>query len=414
MNSVHEKCSGVEMVASEGYEQETGLETVVLGDHERISLPLGNFVRLAQVRGRPNKEQPRLVESIRARGLLNQINVIRMDTSTLEEYIELVNGIWHGDASLDQYEHQRHADGNFYVIFGGHSRIEAVNTLQEQNDTTNYVIVANVHHADSLDEVMTLQVEDNIHSAPSKEEEAVMIVEMFEYGRREKWWNGKAGFRRTMDEKNGKKIGRRVLDDALDFAELPLEARQAVFSKIIPYSAGVQLGRDSETIKAYAHIKPELFGIQPGSQDEPSEEAFAGMSRGDRDYRAAVLFLVNSIYTKKLNGPAALRFIEGQINLMKGALCPPEKPAATQTQMFMQSPEEQGRQRLEGLKKKIKGAEADAKYFSIHAVRELIQLNSLLDGETDFSELQEEYNRRLRLFGGIAVSGLEVTAAAAD
>lgn len=253
------------------YEQVASAERrVVFGEHPLVELPVDQLVRLPQVRSGLNPELPELKASIQAHGLLNPIDVVRMDQSELETYIKFVNRTWRTDVSPEAYEQQRQPDGSFYLVIAGHSRAEAIYQLQQNDEAgRGYCLIAKVHSATTPEEIIELQLSENIHSKPPQERRAMAIVETYRYGLENGMWSNKAEFLRQ----SGGKFGRRVLDEAIGFSQLPPEARDFVFSGHLSYSAAVSLGIASDTLMDYVRTR---LGYQDTVPVRAGEEFVTG------------------------------------------------------------------------------------------------------------------------------------------
>ena len=101
-------------------------ELLIFGEHEQRPFPVDELVVLPQVRSGLNPDLRDIKESIRANGLLNPIDVARMDEFQLYEYVEFVNHLWGTSIDPGQYESLRGEDCFLYMVLAGHTRTEAI------------------------------------------------------------------------------------------------------------------------------------------------------------------------------------------------------------------------------------------------------------------------------------------------
>jgi hypothetical protein len=375
MNAAYERVASVE-------------QRVVFGEHPLVELPIDQLVRLPQVRSGLNPELPELKSSIQAHGLLNPIDVAQMDQAELETYIDFVNRTWRTNVSLEAYEGQRQADGSFYLVIAGHSRAEAIFQLQQDDEAgREYGLVAKVHAATTPEEIIELQLSENIHSKPPQERRAMAIVETYRYGLENGMWSNKAEFLRQ----SGGKFGRRVLDEAIGFSQLPPEARDFVFSGHLTYSAAVSLGTASDTLMEYVETR---LGYDEAIPEGANEEF-------DRAYREEVALLIARIFNGGMSGSQAKKFIEGQVAHKKeiiGQLA----GSAAQPELFLIPAEEQARAYRRQLDKELRQAIMEMERLSIDSVVAVTRLHARLVGEEPLADLEKEREERKRQFGRAA------------
>ena len=374
------------------YEHAPAAERKVFGEHQLVELPVGQLVRLPQVRSGLNPELPELKASIRAHGLLNAIDVARMDQAELGTYIDFVNRTWRTDVSLDDYQAQLQPDGRFYLVIAGHSRAEAISQLQqEEGDGCEYGIVAKVHSASTPEEIIELQLSENIHSKPPQERRAMAIVETWQYGLENGMWRSKAEFLRQ----SGGKFSRRVLDEAIGFSQLPPEARDFVFSGNFSYSAAVALGLASDTLMEYVGMRLGYDdGVPEGAADEFGQA-----------YREEVALLIARVFNAGLNGPAAKKLIEGQAAHMK-ELLDKANGRTVQPALLLIPAEEQAQAYRRKLSQELTSAMREMERLSIDSVTVVTRLQAQLVGESALTGLREEYRARDLHFGRVAAQQL--------
>lgn len=291
-------------------------ELLVFGEYEQRPLPVDELVVLPQVRSGLNPDLRDIKESIRANGLLNPIDVARMDEFQLYEYIEFVNHLWNTSIDATQYEPLRHDDGFFYMVIAGHTRTEAIRQLQDEDETNRrYALMTKIHKITDPEEIISLQLDENLHSKPAQERQAMAIVEAYEYGRLHNKWASPAEFSKL----NRGKFSRKILSEALGFARLPSEARDFVFSGGLSYNAAVELGKASE---AFMDSAAAQFGLGP--EEIPTAEVLSDL---DEAYRLQLARHISHIQAEGLNSTAAKKYIQGQ------ALLAQEKSAKLRGEM---------------------------------------------------------------------------------
>lgn len=372
-------------------ERAPSIERKVFGEYETVTLPASNFVRLPQVRSGINPDLPQLKDSIRHRGLLNPIDVARMDEAEFNAYISFVNRTWKTDVSAVDYAYQQQPDGRYYVVVAGHTRAEAIYQLEEEDEAGyEYSIVAKVHPISSPDEIISLQLDENIHTKPSQERRAISIVETYQYGLEMGSWTNKAEFLRQAQGK----FSRQTLNDAMGFAQLPSEARDFVFSGRLSYNAAVALGRASDTILEYV-------ATRLGYDDVPAEVTV----EFETAYRQRIGLMIAGIANGSLNGTAAKKYIEGQTNVMAAHIYKQRNPDSEDTlfDFELASPEEQRADYLRQLDREYNAALREMGQRSVDAVSDAIRLHRRLKGGEEDSRLEVERQKRTALLAGQAI-----------
>lgn len=372
-------------------EQAPQPERKVFGEYQTVELPVASYVRLPQVRSGMNPDLPDLKASIKTRGLINQIDVAHMSEAQLAVYIDFVNRTWQTSVSLDDYGMQRQFDDSYYVVVAGHSRTEAVLQLQEEDEAGfEYALFAKVHDVSTPEEIIGLQLDENIHSKPAQEQRAIAIVEAYRYGFENGLWANKADFLR---QSKGK-FSRRTLDEAMGFAELPPEARDFVFSGKLSYNAAVALGAATGTIMDYTAMKLGL------------DQAIADTSAADFElsYRHEVALLIAKLTNRKLNGPAAKKFIAGQVSSMQAVIVSGQ--AGGEDGVFdleMVSAREQADAYRRQLERDYRMALMEMRERSVESVHDVLVLHRRLVGGEGSGDLEREARHRRRQLGGRAL-----------
>lgn len=367
-------------------------ERKVFGEYQTVELPVDSYVRLPQVRSKLNPELGNIKDSIRVRGLINQIDVAKMSRPQLETYINFVNETWQTVVSIDDYDMQQQPDGYYYVVVAGHTRTEAVSQLQAEDEAGyEYAMIAKVHDVATPEEIITLQLDENLHSQPAQEQQAIAIVETYRFGLASGAWANKTEF---MQRSKGK-FSKKALNDAIGFARLPLEGRDFVFSGEINYSAGVALGRATETVLDHLALK---LGLDFSSDDETAK-----LPALDKAYRETIGIHVAHIRNHKLNGPAAKKYILGQVNVMKEEINKLRGLEADDGALFdydMISAAEAERKRfLAELERRHREALIEMRSSSVEKVERVIALHKRLVGQEGVDDLEIEREHRRQAVG---------------
>lgn len=265
---------------------------IVYGDYETVKLPTQAYVKMSQVRSERSRVGDELKESIlnSGLGLISQIHVARMTPEDLATYVGFVNRVWKSETDFDQFAHQKQADGYFYLIVDGHSRHQAIEELEDEGKRPPGLIVSNVHKVNSPEEIIQLQMHANIHSAPPRERRAIAIVESYEWGLETGKWTSQSDYIKKHND-----VSASVLSEALAFTNLPKEIRNCVFTKQIPYAAGVALGAAAPDFRRDIIRKTGLDGDLTEEEAESLEETV----------KTYLMVEVNRIITSRLNSTAA-------------------------------------------------------------------------------------------------------------
>lgn len=311
----------------------SSVERKVFGMYETIAVPVNDLVRLPQVRSGSNPDLPDLKESIKTNGLLNPIDIAVMDEATLQEYIDFINELWGKNVQLDDYSDLRQPDGTYYLVIAGHTRAEAISQLQIEDQTDcQYDVMCKIHSANDPYTIISLQLDENIHSKPSPERRAIAIVEAWQYGLRKGSWKNKAEFLRLA----GKKFNAKNVSDAIAFSQLPQEVRDFVFEGNASYASSVELGKSVETVKDYVNMK--LSVTKP-------EDDVDGLV--ENAYKMRLGAIIQYVFSRGLGVGASINYIKSQVAAMEQAL----GRAVSQPEMGLFSQAEQYRMGYEDIKK---------------------------------------------------------------
>lgn len=289
---------------------------VAFGDYERHVMPVDQYVMLPQVRAGLNPSFDIIKESIREVGILNRVDVARVSEEALVEYLELVNRIWGTSVAFDDYAHLQQPDGMFYLVIAGHTRTEALRQLMQEDRSSDnpsanpYDMAVDIHAVSTPMDIIKLQMHENSYSAPPPERRAQGLVEAYYLGlRTDENPNGLWRNMKEFSEVNG--ISASILSEALNFAKLPSEAIDFVYSGKLSFKAAVELGKGCEVIEAHERMKVR-FGIEDGDQVDDKD--------ADEAYKLKIAEIITLIFAKGLGVAASQKHIKGQVDLMKQQL----------------------------------------------------------------------------------------------
>lgn len=216
---------------------------MIYGQYEYMIIDPDKLVVLPQVRKIKNAKIDEIVDSIEDRGLINPLDVAKLSYEELKNHIKFLNQLWKKNTNIDDFK----PIGDFYyVVIAGHTRLEAIKKISKQKKRKVEVAVK-IHKVKTSEEILAIQLDENIYSEPKLEERAIAIIETYRLG----IINGKWHDKKEFIKQNQNRFSRRVLSDALVFADLPIEIQEYVFSRNIPFAVGVELGRIYPLIKKY-------------------------------------------------------------------------------------------------------------------------------------------------------------------
>lgn len=370
-------------------------EIKIFGEYDQRPIPVQQLVVMPQVRSGMNPDLRDIKESIRSNGLLNPIDVAVMDEFQLTDYIEFVNDLWGTEVSMLDFEGKQDENGFYHLVVAGHTRTEAIMQLEREDEFgQTYAVMAKIHKVSDPSEIISLQLDENLHSKPAQERQAMAIVEAYEYGKRHDRWATPAEFARL----NKDKFSRKVLKEALGFARLPDRARDFVFSGTLSYNAAVELGKSAETILDNIAAN---FGLTV--EDAVPTEAEAAFQEA---YHTQVGLFISHIQGEGLNSTAAKKYLQGQVLLLQ------EKSAKLRGEldqdeslfdMSMISADEQRSAYLDGLRRELwMNHQKIARLAG--GGDDILRMHSAL-AKLDTKEAQETYQRSVkRLIGAVATS----------
>lgn len=266
------------------------------GHFETTLLFTDEFIKLSQVRPGKNPILEDLKNSIEKVGLLNAIDVARMDAALLEEYIEFTNMVWGSERSMDDVR-PFGVDGYYHPLVAGHSRHQAVEELEQEGRLEQRPILTKVHPVKTIEDILDLQLGENLHSVPSMERRALAAVEHFTFGvMKGKWTDQDDYYAQHPDLEHDKSL----LEDGLVISQLPPNLQDYVFKKKIAFATGIELAKTGRILRRYIEHKA---GAKFSEMDETI------IAKSEQLYHRRLNLLASKIANKRLNASAAKKVL---------------------------------------------------------------------------------------------------------
>ncbi len=226
-------------------------DVVVFGEHHLRDVPLANLITLSQTRPGQNPEHEHLKESIDRTGLLNNPDAVYVDPVALQAYIDFVNRTWGSSHVIEDYEPD--SEGMYTLIIAGHSRVNAIREIARTKgyEGIRVEIKCKIHPIERPEEIISIQMDENLHNTPPPERNAIAIVEAYLYGVEQGHWASRAEF----IESTGGKVSRYTLKNALHFLDLPKEFREIVLCGGISYLSAIELARNCPAYRDFVSAK---------------------------------------------------------------------------------------------------------------------------------------------------------------
>lgn len=265
------------------------------------------FIKLNQVRPGKNPVLEDLKNSIEKIGMLNGIDVARMDEALLEEYIEFTNMVWGSDRSMDDVR-SLGVDGLYYPLVAGHTRHQAIEELEAEGRIEQRPILAKVHPVATIEDILDLQLGENLHSVPSMERRALAAVEHFTFGvMKGKWTDQDDYYAQHPDLEHDKSL----LEDGLVISQLPPNLQEYVFKKKIAFATGIELAKTGRVLRRHIEFKA---GAKFAVMDEDVNV------KSERLYHRRLNILASKIANKRLNAPAAKKVLMAERQRMNNEI----------------------------------------------------------------------------------------------
>lgn len=329
---------------------------MVYGKHENIEIDINKLVVLPQVRKQKNEKIDELVESIKQNGLINPIDIAIMDLEHFKSHIAFINGLWKTNVDFKTYPS---INGLYYVIIAGHTRYQAICQIDKEQNS-NSKIYAKVHNAKTSEEILSLQLDENIHTAPRIEERAIAIIECYYLGLQTGKWVTKKDF----IKENKSKFSPDVLNDALAFSNLPTKIQEHILNKNIYYQVGVELGKIDTLINDY-----EKKQLGKNYIEEELNEAIV----------CEYLIMLNEIQ-KKQSLKKAIDCIHGYKQMFEDSFKPKDELDQEQISWFNEGVERQSIEYLQRQKLQLNNLKKELSTSKINGMSELLTLITELTG----------------------------------
>ncbi|MGY4893221.1 MAG: hypothetical protein ACO1N2_00835 [Candidatus Saccharimonadota bacterium] len=306
------------MTENEGVAQAAHLQRIeaegtpeqVHGEFEPVRLYASQFIKLAQIRPGENGVLDELKDSIERRGkALNPIDCARLDAETLSEYIAFTNKVWGANKTIEDFAEQN-IDGYYYLVCAGHSRHEAITQLETEGRIPTYRMLGKVHPIESVQDILDIQYDENIHSKPPVERSSFVSVESYLWGLERGDWSSVQEFaeaRGLTRQKTG------MLVDGILFVHLPPTFREFVFKKKMSYTAGIELARTGEVLKE--SIAHKVLGASYDSVED--EELKAEI---DEQIMRELVIKTNTITRGRLNSTASVKLLKAWQQELRASL----------------------------------------------------------------------------------------------
>lgn len=367
----------------------------IFGDYEILKIPIDQLIILPQVRGKANPVQSELTKSIRSSGvLMNPVDIALFSPDQLSGHLEFINGIWKTNASLDDYGAPN--NGIYPVLIAGHSRVESIKAIQ--NETGQLKSVAGkLHDISSSAEFLSLQLAENTYGGINPERRAIAIVEMYQYGFDENankrdlnHWSSYADFVR----KNQGNISEEMLSDGMALTELSPSARDFIFAGKLYYGAGVEIGRNSKTIRQYV-----CHQLGEACNTDQIEKAY--------NYELAIMIghLVDSRLNAKGGLKKAISYIKNKVSYMNSVINPPTSDDFQMSiiNKILDAPNIQRNTYLESVKKEYRSTINRLKNQPIESVLEYLRLDAAMTGEDYTDDIVEIRKLQTKCIGNSAL-----------
>lgn len=223
------------------------MKEVTYGDTPTIKINLDSIIMLPQVRKTKNEKLEIIKESILEKSLINQVDIVLLTKEELDNHIDFLARVWEVKIEND---FKPLKDGKYPVLIAGHTRCEALKTIQKEKKVKVNLIVKS-HKLKSSEEILSFQLDENLHTEPNTEERAIALISLYKVGMELGKWSNKNEFIKAMVKNSNEKLSEKNIKDAVDFSNLPLLIQKHVFEKNIQFTLGVELGKMYYAIESY-------------------------------------------------------------------------------------------------------------------------------------------------------------------
>jgi hypothetical protein len=370
------------------------------GDFEIIKVPVDNLVILPQTRLRVNPVQSKLAESIRNEKLMNQVDIALLTPEQLENHLEFINSIWKTKATIADYEQPN--NGVYPVLIAGHSRVAAVKSI-ELNEGSPKSICVKIHNITTSAEFLNLQLIENTHADINPERRAIAIVEMYFYGYDKNAKSNDYDHWSSYDDFAKKNTGfsKEMISDGIAFAKLSPDTRDYVFAEKLYYGAGVELGKNADTIRDYA-----TFSLGETATEQEIDQAY------NYELERMINHLIDSRVNSKGGQKKALAYINEQVSYMKDVITPKnedDNSGQLQLNAFFNSPNEQRETYLRELDKRHRDILGQIKKRPVDFAIECLELDAALTGNDPTEDIREVRQAYMNHIGKHVIKALGIS-----
>jgi hypothetical protein len=237
----------------------------VWGAHDLEFVRLGDMRTIAQVRKERNPQFFNIAQSLmpeldgRNRNLQNLPDLVIIGADLFSRFVDFTNRLYGLEDSADNYPE---VDGVHHLVAAGHTRKAGMvfdETLLSElaaaegyaTDPDDSVVLVKAYRIQTPEDILDIQINENLHSKPSKEEEAEAMVGTYLWGKEIGKWHTAEEFVEVL----GDKFPVDMLMDVVAFSELCPEARQHLVEKKLKYAPAVILGRAVPAYREYLLFK---------------------------------------------------------------------------------------------------------------------------------------------------------------
>lgn len=252
----------------------------VWGVHDLEFVRLGDIITPTQVRKERNPQFFNIAQSLmpqldgRNRNLQNLLDMVFIGQELFERYIRFTNKIHGVD---DQASNYPSVNGEYQLLAAGYTRTSGMTydeimlseLAAQQGHTTNWqdsVVLVKAHKIKTPEDILDIQINENLHSKPSREEEAESMVGTYLWGKEIGKWNSAEAFVAALKDR----FPPDLLLDVVAFSNLCPKAREHIVQKKLKYVSGVHLGNAIPAFKEYILFKH--YNDTPYDELTPEEQ----------------------------------------------------------------------------------------------------------------------------------------------
>lgn len=336
---------------------------MVYGKYEYMEVDIHQLIALPQVRKEKNAKIDELVQSISQNGLINPIDIVIMNMEQFKRHIDFINGLWHLTIDFKAYPS---IENQYYVIVAGHTRYQAICQIEKEQNQNSKISVK-IHQAKTSEDILSLQLDENIHKEPRIEERAIAIIEYYNLGLQTGKWSTKNDF----IKENQHKFSRTILNDALAFSNNPPEIQSYILNGNAYYQVGVELGKIANLI-----IEHEKYQLDGNYTEEQLKRAIW--------YRYAIIL---SQIQKKKSVKKAIDYIQNYKRSLEDAFREKEELRQELLSWFQEGTDRQNLEYLKNQRQQMLTLKQELSSQQIHNMSEFLSLvTELTDVDTEMEQ----------------------------